>query len=292
MIMLGCDIFTSCKALKISKTNFSLALLKFKIFFLLFLIFIFVKLYISAATFFLVFSLYNRLMERVSLIHGSRPIVIVAPHAYCGDDFNTDIIATSIAENMKCSAIINHGWQKSDYYDFDKDLANCNNIDHMKDVVKDEFLDPLLRLTGKALKNNGKVLVVFIHGVSNFVRKAAETSDLDIILGYGAGIKPSYTCTMGMKDFIIFDLRRHGLYCFEGKPKGKYSAHSRNNMNQYWRQHELNFAVESIQLEIVRDLRDDAVISRITGEYLADTLQHALSNRFWKGPTAFRTSSI
>jgi len=163
----------------------------------------------------------------------------------------------------------------------------------MIDVVEDEFLNPLQRLTRKAAKNHNKILVVFIHGVSNYVRKIAKTNELDIILGYGAGHpKPSYTCSHGMKDFIIFDLRRHNLFCFEGKPKGKYSGFAKNNMNQYWRQKEINFGVESIQLEITRDLLDDATISKITGEYLAETLKDALNNRFWKSPPAFKTQAI
>lgn len=232
-------------------------------------------------------------MERISVIYGNQPVVLVAPHAYPGDDYNTDIITETIADNIKASAIINHGWQKSDKVDFEKDLANCNNVEHMIDVVKDEFLDPLLRLVKKTQATHNSVLVVFIHGVSNHIRKIAGTHDIDMVLGHGAGHpKPSYTCSSGLKDFIIFDLQRNGIMCFEGKPQGKYSAFLKNNMNQYWRKHQQDLSVESFQLEIIRELREDKTISILTADYLSETLLDAVNKKYWKKPTAFQCKLV
>lgn len=232
-------------------------------------------------------------MERISVIYGNQPLVLVAPHGYPGDDYNTDIITETVATNIKANAIINHGWQKSDKVDCDKDLANCNNIDHMIDVVKDEFMDPLLRLVKKTKAIHKTVLVVFIHGVSNYIRKVAGTHEIDMIIGHGAGHpKPSYTCSNGLKDFVIFDLYRNGLICFEGKPQGKYSAFLKNNMNQYWRKHDFDLNVESFQLEIIKELRDDKTISTLTADYLSETLLDAVNKKYWKKPDSFKPKLI
>ena len=77
-------------------------------------------------------------MERVSVIEGKSPIIIVAPHGYKGDDENTDLIAEEIANALHCYAVINRGWERSDSVDFMKDKADCNNVYHCKeDVVRE-----------------------------------------------------------------------------------------------------------------------------------------------------------
>lgn len=232
-------------------------------------------------------------MERISVIHGTYPIVLVAPHAYPGDDYNTDIIVEAMAKRINASAIINNGWQKSDKLDIAKEQANCNNIDHLVDVVQDEFLLPFVRLVRRACKYHKRCLVVLIHGVSNYVRKMAADPHLDMILGYGEGApSSSLSCTYGIKDYVLYNLSKSNICVYEGKAKGRYSGFAKTNLNQYWRKHVVDPSVESFQLEIVRELRDDRTISVLTAEYISEAIQDALDNRFWKKPTGFKAKQI
>lgn len=232
-------------------------------------------------------------MERVSVRHGTHPVVLVAPHAYQGDDYNTDVIVDTIADRLNASSIINHGWQRSDDLDISQEKANCNNTSHLIDVVKDEFLNPLIRLVARTKKLNKRCLVVIIHGMSNYVRKIAGDSTLDMVLGYGDGSpNPSFTCTYGIKDYVMHALSRNSITVYEGKAKGRYSGYAKTNLNQFWRVHHLDYSVESFQLEIVRELREDTTISTLTAEYLADALDDAIENRYWKKPASFNPKQI
>lgn len=228
-------------------------------------------------------------MERISIIHGNHPTVLVAPHGYSGDDYNTSLIVEACAKKLNASAIINNGWEKSDHLDIAKDQANCNNFYHMVDVVKDEFLDPFLRLVKKTKKYNTNCLIVWVHGISNHIRKTENNNKIDMILGYGAGYpKPSYTCTYGIKDYLIWNLHQKNITCLEGKANGKYSGYSKSNMNQYFRKHFIDMNVDSIQLEIVRQLRDNNTISLLMADYLAVSLADAIHQRYWHKPAKFK----
>ena len=80
--------------------------------------------------------------ERVSTRRGSKPILLIAPHAAPGNDVNTEIITKHLAESLDAYSIINHGWHRNDVYDYYQERADCNKVYHMVDVVKDEFLIP------------------------------------------------------------------------------------------------------------------------------------------------------
>lgn len=232
-------------------------------------------------------------MERVSVRHGKHPTVLVAPHGYPGDDYNTNLIVDVIANKLDASSIINHGWQKSDVLDISGEKANCNNINHLIDEVGDEFLTPFIRMVKRVVRSHKKCLVVLIHGVSNSVRKIAGDMSLDMIVGYGNGHPmPSYTCPYGIKDYIIYNLSQNSIGTYEGKAKGRYSGFAKTNLNQYWRQHHIDMSVESVQIEIVRELREDRTISTLTAEYMAEALDDALNNRYWKKPTSFSSKRI
>lgn len=233
------------------------------------------------------------MMERVSVRHGKHPTVLVAPHGYIGDDYNTDLIVDVLANKLDASAIINHGWQKSDKLDIPAEKANCNNTNHLVDEVADEFLMPFVRMVRRTVRTHKKCLVVLIHGVADSVRKIAGDTTLDMIIGCGDGHPmPSYTCPYGMKDYIIYNLAQRSIGAYEGKAKGRYSGFSKTNLNQYWRQHIIDMSVESIQVEIVRELRDDRTISTLTADYMAEAIDDALSNRYWKKPMTFSVRRI
>ena len=135
--------------------------------------------------------------ERVSVKEGTLPIILLAPHG-C-NDANTDIIVDTAADKLDCYAVINNGWERSSTVDASQDKANCNNISHChEDVVKDEFLDPILRYSNRCSRtvNVGrgslfmrKVIMLSIHGCGDDARVQAGDRNLDFIFGFGLGKK-------------------------------------------------------------------------------------------------------
>lgn len=229
--------------------------------------------------------------SRVTIQYGSKPYLIIAPHGYQGDDYNTSLIVERCASIMNCSAIINHGWQKSSKLDIDNDKANCNNYFHMKDVVADEFLNPVLRTANNIVKRNGLCIAVWIHGVSNAIRSVCGVNDIEMIFGNGEGRKiHSYTCPLSLKEYVLYMLYETGLKAYDSIGGSNYAGYAEHNMNQVWTRHYVNPKVYSFQLEIVKDLREDNTISILTAEYLAEALKNMISFRNWIRPkyTTFR----
>ena len=130
-------------------------------------------------------------MERVVLVEGDSPVLVIAPHG--PDDKNTDLIAERVAVEAGAYAVINKGWKRSSHVDFMHDWANCNDVRHIhSDVVKEEFLEPILRFKNRIKKKyDENVFVLILHGCSDTVRTMANDYSLDVILGCGAGVPPS-----------------------------------------------------------------------------------------------------
>lgn len=196
-------------------------------------------------------------MERVVLLEGDSPILVLAPHG--PDDKNTDLIAERVAIESGAFAVINKGWMRSSSVNFSRDLANCNDVRHLhSDVVKEEFLEPIIRFKNRIRKKyDENAFVLILHGCSDSVRLDAIDQDLDIILGWGAGYPPSYSCGKKFKDAFAFHLLNEGFGVYEGAAGGKYSGKSRNNLNQLFVRWYPDDYVNSIQMEIVRELRCD-----------------------------------
>lgn len=203
-------------------------------------------------------------MERVSVIEGDTPVLILAPHG--PDDTNTDYLAECVAEEFGAFAVINRGFRRSPHVDYDRDLANCNNIDHLhSEVVYEEFLNPIFRAVAKIKKKyDENVFVLILHGCSDGVRKIAKDPDLDLVLGYGDGNPPSYTCRARMKNAFAYHLQKENFGVYEGKAGGKYSGRSRNNLNQLFFQWYPTPKINSLQIEIVKELRTDEEMIEIT----------------------------
>lgn len=209
-------------------------------------------------------------MERVSIINGKSPILILAPHGYEKDDYNTALIAETIANYIDAYAVINRGFERADVVDVIKDKADCNNVQHChEDVVKEEFLDPIIRYKNKILQTYKNVYMFLIHGMSDKHRTIAKNPNLDIVVGYGAGSPSSYSCELWRKDAFIDSLRNCGIVAYQGQKGGPMSGWSRNNMNQLFRKWYPDNQVQSMQLEIVYDYRKEEDSARLIGEYLA-----------------------
>lgn len=229
-------------------------------------------------------------MERVSEISGKLPVIVVAPHGYDPDDQNTGLIAETIAKKINCYAVINRGWERSDTVDYLKDKADCNNVYHCReDVVREEFLDPIIRFKNKILQYKEFVYIFYIHGMGNRHRQIAKDPDLALVLGYGSGSPNSYTCEHWQKNYILNSLNKAGIISYEGRKGGPMSGWSRNNMNQYFRKWELDSDVYSMQLEIVYDLRYEKDIALLTADYLGASIIDLTYAITYNGPTNFKT---
>jgi len=147
-------------------------------------------------------------MERISLIDGddTTPILLVAPHG--ADDPRTGLLTRLIAEKTGAYAVINNGWERARDYDYDEDKANCNNIEHChEDVVKQEFLDPIMEYVNTIFDCSADVTILIMHGVSNAVNFNRDP-EIDAIVGFGEGAKPSYTCGTLRKDAFVYILNQ------------------------------------------------------------------------------------
>ena len=229
--------------------------------------------------------------ERVSIREGKIPVIIVATHGFQGDDENTAFIANHIRNSINAYAVINNGWERDDAVDYLLDKADCNNVLHChEDVVKEEFLDPILRYTNRILKTHPEVFIYYIHGMSNKHRILANDPQLDAVIGYGAGSPNSFSCDPVKKDLFLQLLNISGINAYEGSKGGLMSGWARNNMNQLFRKWYPDPRVHSLQIEIVRDLRTPLDVAAITSEYIANAIDNALnSNLSTSSSTVFKS---
>jgi len=179
-----------------------------------------------------------------------------------------------LANDFGAYAVINWGWRRSNKVDQMTDLANCNNIRHLhEDVVREEFLNPLLRSVARIKKRyDERVMMIILHGCNDMVRQIADNELLDMVVGYGAGNPPSHSCRMRTKNAFIQYLQQEGFGVCEGAAGGKYAGRARNNLNQFFVRWMPDKRVESIQLEVVRELRSDKEMVELTVSGLVSAL--------------------
>jgi hypothetical protein len=234
-------------------------------------------------------------MERVSIIHGIKPIIYVAPHGAACDDINTALITELLAEKTKGWAIINRGWERGDKIDYTKEKANCNNTYHChEDVVKEEFLDPLIRFKNKILKKWSRVCIIYIHGMSNNIQISSGIDDLQYVIGWGSGNPPSYTCQRWVKDFIIYSLAMaDNCSTAEGKSGGDYAAWGKKNMSQLFRKWYPDTEVDSVQIEIINKIRNNNIQAEATAEVMSIIMEDMLEQTAkWSIPSNFKVLKV
>lgn len=214
-------------------------------------------------------------MERVRIMQGKAPIIIVAPHGI--NDERTAIVAEKIAKETKAFAVLNLGWEKSEKVDFMKDYADCNNVAHChEDVVKEEFLDPIIRFKNKIIKSGVNPYIFYIHGMSNRHRILANDPRMDLVIGYGVGIPNSITFDLWKKNFFIDKLENLGFTTYEASQGSSMSGWSKNNMNQLFRKWYFDTRINSIQIEIIHEIRESNRIAERTGGYLGEAILEVL----------------
>lgn len=224
-------------------------------------------------------------MERVSVLDGTIPLLVVAPHGV--DDASTDIIAEVMATKLNCHAVINRGWERADNIDVNNDKGNCNSIAHChQPVIKDEFLDPLLRYMHRSAKtiyvsnskaanrlpvflSNHKPLMISIHGVGDQIRTKLKDNNVDFILGVGNGKPPRPTCGIWRLNALAWTLTNRGIHPWQGQAGSPYAAWGQDNLTQLFNQKH-NGLGEAIQIEILRTpWRDSTKHAESTGDILA-----------------------
>jgi len=252
-------------------------------------------------------------MERVSVIErGTKPVIFVAPHGYKHDDTNTDIVAESAARAIGAYAVINRGWQRSATVDILRDKANCNNVNHCnEDVVKEEFLLPILKFTNRIYKtyfdltfdpnlrlknqilkkykgyDKERVYIFYIHGIGRY----EYHPDLAFVVGNGEGKPNSYTCPTWMKEAFAYCLEEFGeTYC--AKAGSKYAGWARNNLNQLFRKHIPDSKTKSVQLEIAYRLRAKPYMAEKTGEEIGVCVDELIKLNTFKKPSSFKIREI
>lgn len=210
--------------------------------------------------------------ERVSIVEGDRPILLIAPHG--ANDINTAELTEEMCRIFGAYAVINWGWERSEDVDWLNDQANCNNIEHlMEDVVEDEFLVPIRRFVNRILKDHPDVFLFILHGIGNDIRKKTGDVDLDIVLGYGRGKPPKYTCDIQYKNSFLGGLKDVGMKSYVGKSGGRFSGRAKNNLNQYYTRWQPNDFVHSMQVEVVYDRRKDEPQMKDTASRLVDAIE-------------------
>jgi hypothetical protein len=235
------------------------------------------------------------LLERVTIIDGKKPVIYVAPHGAQCDDTNTARIAEVMAETTKGYAVINRGWERHDTVDYTREKANCNNIEHChQDVIKEEFLDPLMRFKNRILKKWSRLLIVYLHGMSDDVQIRTGYDRMNFVVGWGNGNPPSYTCQKWVKDFLIYHLAiSDNSTVGEGKVGGRYAGRAKNNMVQLFRGRYPDNEVDSIQIEIVNKIRNKKTLAEATGQVMGIVMQELLDNdENWKLPRNFHLIQV
>lgn len=214
-------------------------------------------------------------MERVRIVQGKTQAIIVAPHGV--NDERTALIAERIARRTNSFAVLNTGWERSNKVDCMMDKADCNNVNHcLEDVVKEEFLDPIIRFKNRIVNSKKEAYIFYIHGMSNRHRIIANDPTMDIVIGFGEGIPNSITFDMWKKDFLIECLEDMGFGTYQSSQGGLMSGWSKNNMNQFFRKWYYESNVNSLQIELVHEIRESDRAAERTADYLADALSEAI----------------
>lgn len=225
--------------------------------------------------------------ERVNVVQGKNPVLVIAPHG--ADALYTDLIASLVAEKANCYAVINQGFKRSETVDVNRDYADCDRVGHCtQDVVYDEFLKPILKIRNKVAKATfnatvdddiaKKLLIVHIQGCSDAVHREAN-EQVDVIVGYGLGRDiDSLSCRKWRKNLLVDFWRNSTNWgeVYEGSGSGPYAGRDSNCLNQYFRKHQLDRRVESIQLTFPESARCSRRAAAITAATLVVLLKYML----------------
>lgn len=212
-------------------------------------------------------------MERVGIIQGEVPILIVVPHG--GDNWGIMRLGEVLAHDLGAYAVINKGWRQSRNVDSYSDLADCNDIRHLyEDVVRDEFLNPLLRAIARMKKKfSERILVFILRDCDGDTRGDPNDELLDIVVGYGLGNPPAHSCKLRTKNILVHNLQGEGFGVYEAGPGNKYAGKAKKNLNQFFVRWQPEEKVETMQMAFATDLVCDNPMIEMTAEGILSAIE-------------------
>jgi hypothetical protein len=229
--------------------------------------------------------------ERISIKTGKNPIILISPHS---ENPNIGLIARSVAEITDSYYITNNGWECSKIVDQQKDKANCNNSYHChENVVKDEFLNPLVSFKNKILKDHKNAFIFYLLDAENSVIQECGDPSIGYIIGYGAGDPYSASCFRWVRNCFIYTLSAsENCHIYEGKTGSKHAGWEKDDMNQLFTKWYPEDHVQSMQIKIVKDLTDTTQKATITAEILAICANKLLQTTNFNLPQFFINRKI
>ena len=188
-------------------------------------------------------------IKKVKFIHNNTDVLVIAPHGVMGDDDRTDIVASTIARELNCSALINDSYKRDERNYNDRSNAEQDN----------DFISNFRSV----LDSDGHTLVLWIHGYSSSEQTNLKTQlglerdeTVDCLIGIGQPDETRHTANPATVERLTSLFKDQGISAHlspaDGTPGSNYCAHDLNNMNQWCRQqpeYSDHSKVESIQLE-------------------------------------------
>lgn len=179
----------------------------------------------------------------ITIIKGHPKLLLIAPHGVAAkpkDDINTDKLTYKIAQQLKCSAIVNDVFQRRG--------LDFNNV---KQASKHGKFITAIR---EVADTPDHTLVVWVHGIDsdNLAREIAAigvADDVQCLIGYGQPDRP--TAKKKTVNDLIRLFKLHSIIACAARDGSNYGGRSRRYMNQWFKQNRYKLtAVESVQLEL------------------------------------------
>jgi hypothetical protein len=180
--------------------------------------------------------------DDIKIIAGNTKILLISPHGVAKrpkDDINTDKLTHRIAERLKCSAIVNDVFKRTDLDFNDIDDASTHNA----------FI-PAIR---EVLDASDRTLVIWIHGIGegnlkNEIVEMGVKDNVQCLIGFGQPDRP--TAKKKTVDDLIRTFRTNSIIAHVARVGSNYGGNSTQYMNQWFRLNGYKLAdAQSVQLE-------------------------------------------
>jgi len=184
----------------------------------------------------------QRIQDDIKIIRGDTNLLLIAPHGVATkpkDDINTDKLTYKIAEQLKCSAIVNDAFKRI--------RLDFNNI---ADASNHKTFIPAIR---KVVDASNPTLVIWVHGIDddnlkNEIVEMGVNGNIQCLIGYGQPDRP-----MARKktiDGLIRSFKVNSIVAHVSRDGSNYGGNSTRYMNQWFRINGYSLAdVQSVQLE-------------------------------------------
>ena len=203
----------------------------------------------------------------LSIRTGNCNVLLIAPHGHPKNDEKTCDITRLAADELLSYAIVNKTYRKpfrkkgskrpAQPNKSDKEI-NLNRQNQVQAHLESDFEKPLLNIVEEIIREFGKALVLWIHGIGdgNLIPENSEenSQDIDALIGIGQG-QPNrltaYKKTINRMSSALKTDPHNPLKAALASIGSHYCGQHENIMNQYFRNKGYSKQkVESIQIEI------------------------------------------